>query len=131
MKKTRRSERRQRSFEPVTPRSRPDDGNAFVPDNLGTLEPLPVADAEAFAEEFVASATAAESAYENAEDEVVDDENGGPVLVLEDDASLPPEPVDEGRGWSEESEEAEELLEETTAEKEAALRAARWASRKG
>jgi hypothetical protein len=135
MKSTRRREARQHS-EPVTPRSRPDDGNAFVPDNVGTLEPLPSADAEAFAQEFVASATAAESVHEAAQDEVVEDETGGPFLVLQDDASLPPEPIFEhgragGSEAEEEGEEGRESVEERTAEKEAALRAARWASRKG
>jgi hypothetical protein len=135
MKSTRRSDRRQHSFEPPTPRSRPDDGNAFVPDNLGTLEPLPAPDAEAFAQEFVTSATTAESVFEDAEDEVVDDETGGPFLVLEDDASLPPEPILEEpraeRAGEEEEEEGGGDVQDRTAEKEAALRAARWASRKG
>lgn len=83
--------------------SRPDDGNAFLPDNLGKLQPLPANDAESLAEEFVASATACESVREDANDEVVDDEEGGPFLVLDDDAQLPPEreerdPEREGHG---------------------------------
>jgi hypothetical protein len=74
------------------PGERPDDGNAFVPDNIGQLKPLAASDAEAFAEEFIGSATGAESVREDAEDEVVDDEEGGPFIVLDDNAKLPPEP---------------------------------------
>ena len=37
---------------PERPYPRPDDGNAFVPDTIGQLTPLPNADAESIAEEF-------------------------------------------------------------------------------
>ncbi|MBX3260838.1 MAG: hypothetical protein KIS78_31005 [Labilithrix sp.] len=74
------------------PTGRPDDGNAFVPDTIGQLRPIPAPDAEAFAEEFIGSATHAESVREDAEDEVVDEEEGGPFIVLDDEARLPTEP---------------------------------------
>jgi hypothetical protein len=73
---------------------RPDDGNAFVPDTIGQLRPIPAADAESFAEEFIGSATGAESVSEDAEDEVVDAEEGGPFIVLDEDARLPSEPTE-------------------------------------
>jgi hypothetical protein len=69
-----------------TPRKRggerSDDANAFVPDPLEANRPgIPEADAESFAEEFITSATAAEPVEEDARDEVVDEEQGGPFLI--------------------------------------------------
>lgn len=80
-----------RAFERDRPAPRQDDGNAFLPDTIGQLRPLPAADAEAFAEEFIGSATNAESVREDAEDEVADDEEGGPFIVLDEEARLPSE----------------------------------------
>lgn len=71
---------------------RPDDGNAFVPDPSGQSKPLKADDAESFAEEFVASATGGESVREDAHDEVVDDEEGGPFIVLTESGQLPTGP---------------------------------------
>ncbi|MBX3219224.1 MAG: hypothetical protein KF795_01820 [Labilithrix sp.] len=65
-----------------------------MPDTTGQLRPLADADAEALAEEFIGSATNAESVREDAEDEVVDEEEGGPFIVLDDQARLPSEPVE-------------------------------------
>jgi hypothetical protein len=69
-----------------TPRKRgserSDDANAFVPDPLEANKPgIPEPDAESFAEEFITSATAAEPVEEDARDEVVDEEQGGPFLI--------------------------------------------------
>lgn len=120
MKRTPASGRGTRSNEAPSHRpSRPDDGNAFVPDNVGKLQPLPASDAESFAEEFVASATACESVSEEATDEVVDDEEGGPFLVLDDDAQLPPEPEERDQGREGHEPVQKELME----------RGAKWSSR--
>jgi hypothetical protein len=64
-------------------RSRPDGADAFVPDPQGEHGPLPADDAESFAEEFIASATSAEPVEMEAQDEVVDDEVGGPFVGIE------------------------------------------------
>jgi hypothetical protein len=106
---------------PYASSSRPDDGNAFVPDTIGQLRPIDVPDAESAAEEFVASALMGESVGEDARDEIVDDEEGGPFIVLDDEGQLPPE------------------LEERSLERdghdlvqrEEGLRGARWAWRGG
>jgi hypothetical protein len=99
--------------------SRPDDGNAFVADTIGQLKPLSSPDAEAFAEEFIGCATGAESVSEDAQDEVVDDEDGGPFIVLNDEAQLPTLP-DENKAESEGHE---------SVEHEHAVRGANWAAR--
>ncbi len=78
------------------PPPRKDDGNAFLPDTVGQLKPLPAADAESFAEEFIGSATQGEPVYEAAHEEVSDDEEGGPFIVLDDEGRLPPEPEERG-----------------------------------
>ena len=64
---------------------RSDDGTAFLPDPTG-LPPYDVrsmADGESFGEEFVASATAGEPVEMDAQDEVVEEEWGGPFLELD------------------------------------------------
>jgi hypothetical protein len=63
---------------------RPDSGDAFLPDPIaeGGHGPLPADDAEWFAEEYIASATTGEPIMEDARDEVVDEEDGGPFLEL-------------------------------------------------
>jgi hypothetical protein len=101
------------------PSTRPDDGNAFLPDTIGQLRPLPSADAEAFAEEFIGAATGAESVSEDASDEVVDDEEGGPFIVLDDDARLPNEPTE--RNPDREGHEPVQQVE--------SARGARWAAK--
>lgn len=98
---------------------RPDDGNAFLPDTIGQLRPLPASDAESLAEEFIGSATGAESVREDALDEVVDEEEGGPFIVLDEDAKLPPVPEER----SQEREGHEPMRHEQT------FRGARWAAR--
>ncbi|HVJ89117.1 MAG TPA: hypothetical protein VM580_04885 [Labilithrix sp.] len=98
---------------------RPDDGNAFVPDTIGQLTPLPAADAEAFAQEFIGSATGAESVREDALDEVVDEEDGGPFIDLDEDAQLPPLPEER-----EDEREGQEPLQQ-----EQILRGGKWAAR--
>lgn len=70
---------------------RTDDANAFIPDPTGQSRPLAAADAESFAEEFIGAATGGESVSEDAEDEVGADEEGGPFIMLDDKAQLPPE----------------------------------------
>ena len=76
---------------------RSDDGNAFLPD-LASSEPghtSSASDAEYFGEEYIGSATTGESQSETARDEVVDEEDGGPFIVLGEDGSLPPDDSDE------------------------------------
>lgn len=102
-----------------SPSGRSDDGNAFVPDTIGQLRPIPAVDAEAFAEEFIGSATTAESVKEDAVDEVVVEEDGGPFIVLDDDARLPAS-TDERKA---EREGAESM------QREQSCRGARWAAR--
>jgi hypothetical protein len=97
MKRTQGSGRGHRSDVPVERSSRSDDGNAFLPDTVGQHRSLPADDAESFAEEFIASATTGEPVGEDARDEVVDDEEGGPFIVLDDNAQLPPEPDERER----------------------------------
>jgi hypothetical protein len=66
-----------------------DEGNAFLPDIVrrgGGLAPHRSVrtsddDAEASAEEFLMTATSAEDAFEDARDEVAEEEDGGPFLV--------------------------------------------------
>jgi hypothetical protein len=69
-------------------RKRSDDADAFVPEPTDGAR-LPADDAESFAEEFIASATKAEPEYQDAEDEVVEEEQGGPFLI---ETQLEPEP---------------------------------------
>jgi hypothetical protein len=107
-------------------RERPDDANAFVPDTTGQLRPLPASDAEAFAEEFIGSATGGEPVMMDAVDEVVDEEDGGPYIVLDEDAALPAEPA-ESSGGREEQEPAEEGHEPV--QEEEGRRGARWAAK--
>jgi len=99
------------------PTGRPDDGNAFLPDTVGQGRPLPAADAESFAEEFIGSATRGEPVYEQAHEEVAEDEEGGPFIVLDDEGRLPPEP-------GEPEQEGSELEEH-----EQAIRGANWAAK--
>jgi hypothetical protein len=64
---------------------RPDDGEAFLPDptTRDRHNALADSDAESFAEEFIASATAGEPVVTEAEDEVIEEEWGGPFLELD------------------------------------------------
>lgn len=112
---------RQDPGEQRRPSSRPDDGNAFLPDTVAEGGRLPAGDAESFAEEFIGSATQGEPVYETAHEEVSDDEEGGPFIVLDDEGRLPPEPDEPER----ESSEAEAAVEE----REQAVRGAIWAAR--
>lgn len=100
------------------PSPRPDDGNAFLPDTIGQGKPLPAADAESFAEEFIGSATLGEPVYEAAHEEVAEDEEGGPFIVLDDEGRLPPEPGEPEREGS-----------EAVEEREPSLRGANWAAK--
>lgn len=70
---------------------RPDDGEAFLPDPLaeGRHAPLTEDEAEAFGEEYIASATAGEPVNMEANDEVGDDEDGGPFLILDTEEDVP------------------------------------------
>lgn len=73
---------------PHSKRSRPDDGDAFVPDPQGRPGPLPSDDAESFAEEFIATATSAEQVDMDAQDEFVEEEVGGPFVAVEGDLEM-------------------------------------------
>lgn len=90
-----------------------------MPDTTGQLKPLASADAEAFAEEFIGAATGGESVMQDAEDEVTDDEEGGPFIVLDDHARLPPEPAESS---------AEREGDEPVQQKQT-TRGARWAAK--
>jgi hypothetical protein len=69
--------------------NRPDDGEAFLPDPTRRGAHITAGDAESFGEEFVASATGGEPVQMDANDEVVEEEEGGPFLLLdsEEDAA--------------------------------------------
>ena len=101
------------------PSTRPDDGNAFVPDTIGQLRPIAAPDAEAFAEEFIGAATGGESVSQDAEDEVGEYEEGGPFIALDEDGKLP----------SEAEPFAEDLESDDALEREQSIRGARWAAR--
>jgi hypothetical protein len=66
--------------------ARPDLGEAFIPDVARTHEHLLDDEAESYAEEFIASVTSAESPFEDARDEMITEELGGPFLELVRDA---------------------------------------------
>ncbi len=76
-------------------RRRLDDADAFVPDAVSERRPIPADDAESFAEEFIASALTGEPVMQDAADEVVDEEQGGPFILLDDEAKLPHREDDE------------------------------------
>lgn len=83
---------------------RADDGEAFLPDPYaegGRHAPLTEDDAESFGEEFIAAATTGEAVAEDARDEVSEEEDGGPFLLLE-----PAEEVAETEGEESEPSEA-------------------------
>ena len=63
---------------------RRDGGDAFLPDPAsGTF--ITILDAESAAEEFIASATSADSVVEDARNELSIDEIGGPFVAEEDE----------------------------------------------
>jgi len=74
---------------------RSDDGEAFLPDPTRRGAHITANDAESFAEEFVASATTGEPVQMDAMDEVSDEEEGGPFLELDSEASTENEDGDE------------------------------------
>jgi hypothetical protein len=104
---------------PVRPPERPDGGDAFLPDSDGKAEPLRASDAESFAEEFVASALGGESVRTDSGDEVVDDEEGGPFILLDEDGKLPSVP----------DEKDPDCEGHDSVSRAESMRAARWASR--
>lgn len=75
---------------------RPDDGEAFLPDPSTTRSHIALGntDAESFAEEFIASATAGEPVEMEAQDEVIEEEWGGPFLELDAEAGEAAEPFE-------------------------------------
>jgi hypothetical protein len=79
---------------------RPDEGAAFLPDPSAHPDrhaPLTADAAEAFGEEFIACATGGEDVALEANDEIAEDEDGGPFLVLEaDDDDVHLGPFDDG-----------------------------------
>lgn len=109
-----------RSNDPRHPRV--DDGYAFLPDVVSG-EPgstASAADAEFFGEEFIGAATTGESQSE-ARDEVVDEEEGGPFIVLREDGSLPSDGT--------EQHDAAEADGHSPVEREQTRRGGRWAAR--
>lgn len=115
----------------VTPQrsSRQDDGNAFLPDYArdGSGPRLRGSktgnDADFFAEELLTSATTAEPVYEDASDEVVDEEEGGPFLLLDDEARLPKSTADIAADEEIDHEGHDQV------HREQVLRGARWVAR--
>ncbi len=77
---------------------RPDDGEAFLPDPSATGSHIALGgtDGESFAEEFIASATAGEPVEMDAQDEVIEEEWGGPFLDVDTEPPEPPEPAAPG-----------------------------------
>jgi hypothetical protein len=65
-----------------------DGGDAFIPDVARSHERLIDDDAEAFAEEFMVTATSAEDIAEDARDEVADDELAAFDIMPADDEEL-------------------------------------------
>ena len=100
--------------------TRSDDGNAFLPDitDASVGMTASAADAEFFGEEYIGAATTGESQSETARDEVVDEEEGGPFIVLGEDGSMPESQVD-----SMENEGHEPMAQQDR------VRGARWMSR--
>jgi hypothetical protein len=76
---------------------RPDGGEAFLPDptTKDRHNALADTDGESFAEEFIASATAGEPVEMEAQDEVVEEEWGGPFLELDAETSDSPDTLPE------------------------------------
>ncbi|MDB4938077.1 MAG: hypothetical protein JWP87_5049 [Labilithrix sp.] len=76
---------------------RSDDGEAFLPDptNTDSHYPLGATDGESFAEEFIASATGGEPVEMDAQDEVIEEEWGGPFLELDAESGDGSEPIPE------------------------------------
>jgi hypothetical protein len=103
--------------------TRADDGTAFLPDITGAEPGMTssAGDAEFFGEEYIGSATAGESQSETVRDEVVDEEDGGPFIVLGEDGSLPPD--DSAEHDAIEAEGHEPIAQAQT------RRGARWAAR--
>gem|GEM_PF-337340 len=89
-------------------REPPDSGDAFLPDVVREGGGLTVdengaprhrvvdEETEAFASEFLTSATSAEDAFEDARDEVVPEESGGPFIT--DETPHVPEPPAQSKG---------------------------------
>ena len=79
---------------------RPDDGDAFLPDptTRDRHNALADSDVEFFAEEFIASATAGEPVEAEANDEVIEEEWGGPFLELDAEAGQSDEVIPEPPG---------------------------------
>jgi hypothetical protein len=102
-------------------RTRPDDGNAFIPDTTGMARPYPISDADSFGEELICSVTMGESVTEDAMDEVGDEEEGGPFIVLDEHARLP-KLVDDENSTDIDGEGHDSI------QRESVTRAARWVS---
>lgn len=75
--------------------NRPDDADAFLPDPTRRGAHITANDAEFFGEEFIASATTGEPIHMDAADEVLVEEEGGPFLELDADASTEGEDTEE------------------------------------
>ncbi|MCL2724765.1 MAG: hypothetical protein FWD69_10045 [Polyangiaceae bacterium] len=66
---------------------RMDGADAFLPDPESGMR-IKIDDAESVAQEFIATATTGESVEMDAQDEVVDEEQGGPFIEIESEAEL-------------------------------------------
>ncbi len=64
---------------------RMDDGDAFIPDVARSHETLIDDDAEAFAEEFIVTATSAEDVAEEARDEILADDLAAYAMLPEEE----------------------------------------------
>ena len=76
---------------------RPDDGEAFLPDSADKFNSLMKTDGESIAEEYIASALAGEPVETEAQDEVVEEEWGGPFLEQDVEGDDPNEVIPEPR----------------------------------
>ena len=79
---------------------RSDDGAAFLPDPTARAKHTvaSMADGESYGEEFIASATGGDPVEMDAEDEVVEEEWGGPFLELDAEAADSTEVIPEPPG---------------------------------
>jgi|SRR3954471_15074721 hypothetical protein len=67
-------------FEPAGPRTRSDDGTAFMPDPGDGPARIPDDLAESLAEDFLEAATRGEDVAEDVHEQIVPEELGGPFL---------------------------------------------------
>jgi hypothetical protein len=75
--------------------ARHDTAEAFLPDPSGKRGPSARTDGDSFAEEYLASALTGEDAALEAQDEVIEEEWGGPFLELDAEPGDAADPIPE------------------------------------